>query len=73
MTSIRQTINDAGESLLLKIPEELRGKNIEVVISLLDKKQSTKRKKKYNFSDISGKMNWNGDAIAEQRKIRDEW
>ena len=29
--------------------------------------------KKYDFSDIFGKLQWEGDALAEQRKLRDEW
>jgi hypothetical protein len=28
---------------------------------------------KYDFSDIAGKLSWRGDAVAEQRRIRDEW
>ena len=27
----------------------------------------------YDFSDIAGQLRWNGDAIDEQRKLRDEW
>ncbi len=31
------------------------------------------KSQKYNFSDIAGKLEWRGDAVEEQRKIRDEW
>lgn len=27
----------------------------------------------YRLSDLSGKLSWKGDAMAEQRKLRDEW
>ena len=27
----------------------------------------------YDFSDLVGKLNWRGDPLSEQRKIRDEW
>ena len=30
-------------------------------------------KKKFDFSDLYGKLEWKGDAIAEQKKIRSEW
>ena len=33
----------------------------------------TETKKKYDFSQFAGKMEWKGDAVAEQRKLRDEW
>ncbi len=28
---------------------------------------------KYNFSDLAGELEWQGDAVAEQRKLRNEW
>jgi hypothetical protein len=28
---------------------------------------------KYNFADVVGKLQWQGDALEEQRKLRDEW
>ncbi len=27
----------------------------------------------YDFSDLAGKLEWKGDAVAEQRRLRDEW
>ena len=30
-------------------------------------------KPKINFSDFVGKLSWQGDALAEQKKIRAEW
>lgn len=27
----------------------------------------------YDFSDLVGKLEWKGDAVAEQRRLRDEW
>jgi hypothetical protein len=42
------------------------------VILLVGEKINTINKK-YNFSDIAGKLEWQGDAVQEQRKIRDEW
>lgn len=28
---------------------------------------------KYDFSDVQGKLEWKGDAVKAQRKLRDEW
>ena len=28
---------------------------------------------KYNFADLCGGLSWKGDAVAAQRRIRDEW
>ena len=27
----------------------------------------------YNFDDVFGKLQWNGDAVKEQRDLRNEW
>ncbi len=27
----------------------------------------------YDFSDLVGKLQWTGNAIDEQRRLRDEW
>lgn len=29
--------------------------------------------KGYCFSDLCGGISWNGDAVAAQRELRDEW
>jgi hypothetical protein len=41
-----------------------------VLITLLHK---TAEKVPYNFSELSGRLKWKGDAVEEQRKLRDEW
>jgi hypothetical protein len=27
----------------------------------------------YDFSDLVGRLEWRGNAVEEQRKLRDEW
>jgi hypothetical protein len=27
----------------------------------------------YDFSDLAGKLEWKGDAVHQQRLLRDEW
>jgi hypothetical protein len=50
---------------LQKLPATAR-----VLITLLHK---TVEKKPYNFSALSGRLKWKGEAVEEQRKLRDEW
>lgn len=38
-----------------------------------EKKKRPSAKKNYDFSDISGTLTWKGDAVAAQRRLRDEW
>lgn len=28
---------------------------------------------RYDFSDLAGKLEWAGNAVIEQRRLRDEW
>lgn len=31
------------------------------------------RSMRYDFTDLIGRLQWNGDALSEQRRLRDEW
>ncbi len=35
--------------------------------------QSQSEKKSTDFSELAGKLKWTGNAVKEQRKLRDEW
>jgi putative addiction module CopG family antidote len=32
-----------------------------------------KQKPNYDFSDLVGRLTWQGDAVTMQRNLRDEW
>ncbi len=49
-------------------------KEIPVIVTFLkDINYLQKPVRKYRFSDLAGKLKWQGDAVAQQRAIRDEW
>jgi len=59
---------------LIEIPPQynkIYSKHMKVIL-LVSEKLITK-KPQYDFSDVVGKLEWQGDAVQEQRKIRDEW
>ncbi|WRH65681.1 MAG: type II toxin-antitoxin system ParD family antitoxin [Planktothrix sp. GU0601_MAG3] len=33
----------------------------------------SKQKSNYDFSDLVGRLNWQGEAVIIQRHLRDEW
>ena len=41
-----------------------------VLITLLKK---TEKNPTYDFSGLSGRLKWSGDAVKQQREMRDEW
>tara|TARA_R110001583_G_scaffold155609_1_gene307265 strand:+ start:1596 stop:1820 length:225 start_codon:yes stop_codon:yes gene_type:complete len=59
----------------IKIPDKYRNleaKHLKAIILLPDESTPLSRPT-YDFSDLAGKLTWQGDALAEQRKLRDEW
>jgi len=66
--------------LVIDVPTRLIDKNVDVVLVIQEKEELSpkksgerKAKKKYDFSHLYGKLEWKGDALAEQKKIRSEW
>ncbi len=73
MDAVRKIIEQATNPLTIELPEGYENKKVEVIILPLEEKPEEQPKKKYDFSDLVGKLQWKGDALAEQRKLRDEW
>lgn len=71
MEPVRKIITDVTNPLTIELPEEYQHTSVEVIVLPLKKQEE--QPKKYDFSDVFGKMKWEGDAVAEQRKLRDEW
>ena len=65
--------------LVLDVPTTLIDKNVEVVITIKEQKDilpqpnSEKKAAKFDFSHLYRKLEWKGDALREQKKIRSEW
>jgi hypothetical protein len=57
--------------LRVDIPVELPEGVIELVLVLDSTPPSNGAR--YDFSEIAGRLQWSGDAVREQRILRDEW
>ena len=64
------TTTDQDGHLRLDMPLAQSVMDIRVIIVMDD---VSRPKGKYDFSDLVGKLKWQGDAVKEQRSIRDEW
>ena len=53
--------------LHLKIPAEIKSGKTEVIIIINPINEKTT---KYDFSDIAGKLEWRGDPLKMQKKLR---
>ena len=66
--------------LIIDVPTSLIDKNVDVVLVIQEKadtpqknNREKKSQKKFDFSQLYGKLEWKGDALTEQQKIRCEW
>ena len=66
------TVNASGH-LLLDIPTNLAPGQVNVVVVVNPVVASSVQKPNYDFSDLVKRLTWQGDAVAIQRSLRDEW
>jgi hypothetical protein len=71
MEAVRTIIENSGDTLTIHLPKEYENRKLEVIVLALD--EVSVSKKKYDFSDYIGKLQWKGDALNEQKRLRDEW
>lgn len=64
-------IDDAGQ-LKIDLPTNLEAGEVDLVVIVNPVSKEDKRQNIPDFLDL-GKLNWQGDAVATQRKLRDEW
>lgn len=67
------TIVDASGHLHLDIPTQLAPGQVNIVVVLNPVGSDSTEKSDYDFSDLPGKLVWEGDALAMQKVLRDEW
>ena len=75
MEAFRQFIKPTNGQITIVLPEQYANTELEVIIRPLAQNESSRSvdKKNYDFTDLMGKLQWKGDALKEQKKLRDEW
>lgn len=71
MNAVRKIIEHSSNPLKIDLPAGYENKKLEVIVLAIDEKPENN--KKYDFSDLAGKLGWKGDALDEQKKLRNEW
>lgn len=62
----------------IRIPnyDQLKNQHVRVIVlseQAVDASSHTPQTKKYDFSDLVGRLKWDGDALEEQQRLRNEW
>lgn len=64
---------DTDGHLRLDIPTSLVSGNVEVEITIQPIRSEQGSAATYDFSDLAGRLTWQGDPVVAQRNLRDEW
>ncbi len=64
---------DESGCLNLQMPTQLATAEVNIVIVLNPVSSVEQPLVKYDFSDLVGQLSWQGDQVAMQRSLRDEW
>ncbi|MBW4686553.1 MAG: hypothetical protein KME40_15960 [Komarekiella atlantica HA4396-MV6] len=64
---------DESGYLNLNIPTQLAAVKVDIVVVLNPVSSEKEQQTSYDFSDLVGRLTWQGDAVAAQRTLRDEW
>ena len=70
MEAIRKIIDHSSHEVIIELPENYQNRKLEVIVMMTEDKET---EKKNDYSKFYGTLDWKGDAVAEQRKLRDEW
>ena len=65
-------VDDEGQ-LKIDVPTNLEAGTVDLVVIVNPAIDSDIKQNTYDFSNLEGKLSWEGDAVATQRKLRDEW
>lgn len=68
MKELTIRIQEDRYKLLLQFLQTL---DYVAVVPVVGREQSVS--KNYDFSDLAGKLEWKGDAVLQQRQLRNEW
>jgi hypothetical protein len=74
MTTEHITLNGRIEPdgrLRLDVPTHLPGGDAQIILTI--KSNSPRSSAAPQLSDLAGKLQWRGDAVSQQRRLRDEW
>lgn len=61
----------SASEVILAALQLLKEREILVVVNPVSSDE--KQKISYDFSDLVGRLTWQGDAVKMQRNLRDEW
>ncbi|BAZ15590.1 hypothetical protein NIES4071_74620 [Calothrix sp. NIES-4071] len=69
---LEAVIDDLG-NLHIDVPTDLSAGAVDVVVVVNPSTIAQNTQKSYDFSDLAGRLRWQGNSVRMQRKLRNEW
>lgn len=69
MPTIQTVVRPRRNRISLTVPEEYSAYSFQVILVPFRENEP----KKYDFTDLVGKLQWKGDPVKIQRRMRDAW
>ena len=69
MPTLERVVKPRRNRISVEIPKRFGKYTFRIVMIPIVEDE----KPKYDFSDLVGRLEWSGDAVKEQRRLRDEW
>lgn len=64
---------DSTGKLKIDLPTNLEAGKVDLVVILNPSTDEAEKQNYYDFSDLEGALSWQGDAVATQKQLRNEW
>ena len=71
MIALREYVKVQDHQLHIQLPNDFNYDEVEIVI--LPREGVKPVNHKFDFSDLAGQLEWQGNALDEQQRLRDEW
>lgn len=70
-STVKNGMYSSASEVILAALQLLKEREFLVVVNPVSSDE--KQKIRYDFSDLVGRLTWQGDAVIMQRNLRDEW
>lgn len=73
MIAIRTHVKPRNGRVSIDIPPGFPQTLCELILLPVEPEGTPEEAPRPDFSDLAGRLKWKGDAVAEQRALRNEW
>jgi hypothetical protein len=76
METLRMTAKPGKHGrVIINVPPRFRSRKLDLVVVLNEISNTAEKKTggEYDFASLQGRLRWKGNALKEQKRLRNEW